>query len=101
ADVFSPELRVILDESAQHVDTRFRVEIGYLNTSVGEPMLAALEVDRLADDDLCDPELADKAAAVPAGGESCDHDRVAIASASAGVPEGVCLAVDGRVAVLN
>jgi hypothetical protein len=46
-------------------------------------------------------ELADEAAAIPAGGEGGDHDFVAIGALAAGFAEGVGLAVNAGVGLLD
>src|SRR5438067_1279766 len=101
ADVFVPEVWMFGDERAEHVDAFLRSEVDNLDSALAKPIDPALEVDRLADHDLADSELADESAAVPAGGEGCDHDLVAVVALPAGVPEGVCFAVDGRIVVLD
>jgi len=55
----------------------------------------------LAHDQGAEAELADEAAAVPAGGEGGDHDEVAVGALAAGVAEGVGFAVDGGVVLLD
>src|SRR5262245_44959003 len=77
------------------------MQVDHLDAVLPQPVDAALEVDRLADDDGADVELPHQAAAVPARGERRDHDLVAVAALPAGVAEGVGLAVDRRVALLH
>jgi len=64
-------------------------------------MLAAGEVDALAEDEGLEAELADEAAAVPAGGERGDHDEVAVGTLAPGIAEGVGFAVEARVVLLD
>src|SRR5207247_1159272 len=58
-------------------------------------------VDRFADDDGANVELAGQAAAIPARGECGDHDLVAVAALPASLAKGVGLAVDGRILLLH
>ena len=72
-----------------------------LDAVFAEPVEAAGEIHRFADNQRADVELADQAAAVPAGGESGDHDFVAVGALAAGFAEGVGFAVDGGIAFLD
>src|SRR5262249_7937670 len=101
ADVLVPDLGVGRDVAGEHVDALARVEIDDLDPVLAEPVDAAWKVDRLPDDDRTDAELADQPAAVPAGRQRRDHDRVAIASLPAGIAESVGLAVHRRVVLLD
>ena len=63
-----PELGVLGDERRPAARVHAGVvEDDDLGAVLGHPVVAAREVLRLADDDGTDPELADQAAAVPAG----------------------------------
>src|SRR5258708_32961041 len=89
------------DEAAEQLEALLRVEIDDLDAERAQPVDAALEGARLADDDLAEAELAHEAAAVPARRERRDHDEVAIAALAARAAEGVGLAVDGGVVLLH
>jgi hypothetical protein len=66
-----------------------------------EPVEAAAKTHGFADDEGADVELANEAAAVPAGSERGDHDFVAVGALAAGFAKGVGLAVNARVALLD
>ena len=68
---------------------------------LGHPVVAALEVPRLADHDRADAELAQQPAAVPARRERGDHDAVGVVAAPTGGAEGGRLGVHRGVAVLD
>ena len=56
---------------------------------------------RLADDDGAESELTYEAAAVPAGSECGDHEEIAVRGLTACAAEGVGLAVNGWVVLLD
>src|SRR5258708_33002255 len=58
-------------------------------------------VRQFADDYGGDGELADEAAAVPAGRQSGDHDFVAISALATGAAEGVGFCVDRGIVLLD
>ena len=87
--------------AAEHLDALLVVEHDHLDAVLGEPVVAADEVARLADHHPADPELADQPAAVPARRQRRRHRRAPVAALPAGVAEGVGLAVDRRVAELH
>src|ERR1051325_6635696 len=101
ADVLVPEIGMRRDELAEHPDALLRVQVDDLDAVLGEPPFAALEVHRLAEHDLRNPELPHQAAAVPAGRERRDHHRVAIAALAAGIAESIRLAVHRGVVLLD
>ena len=101
ADVFVPDVGFFGDEFLEEVDALLRVEVDDADAVFDEPVEAAAEADGLADDDRSDLELTDEAAAIPAGGESSDHYFVAIGALAAGFAEGVGLAVDAGVGLLD
>ena len=101
ADVFVPEGGVCGDVVAHHGDAVGVGEVDDVDAEFAEPKLAAGEVDALAEDDGAEAELADEAAAIPAGGERGDHDEVAVGALAAGVAEGVGLTVEAGVGLLD
>src|SRR5206468_131106 len=101
ADVFVPDLGVGRDVAGEEVDALPGVQVDHRHAVLAQPVDPALEGDGLPDDDRPDPELTHQAAAIPAGREGGDHDRVAIAALPPGGAEGGGLPVHGRVAVLD
>src|SRR5690606_15918864 len=101
ADVLVPHVRVGGDPVAKHADALGVVEVDDLNALFAQPLVPALEVDRLAHHHRADAELPDQAAAVPARGQGGDHDGVAVGALAAGLAEGVGLAVHGRIVFLH
>src|SRR5690349_18764952 len=78
ADVFVPNFGMGGDVLGEEVDAVGGIEVDDGDAVVAEPVEAAGEVDRFADDDGTDAELADEAAAIPARGERGRHDGVAV-----------------------
>src|SRR5690606_33255561 len=72
----------------------------HLHALFAQPVVAALEIDRLAHHHGTDPELLHQPAAVPARRERGDHDGVAVGALAAGLAEGVGFAVHGRIVFL-
>src|SRR5580700_8070536 len=101
ADVFVPDVGFFGDEFLEEVDAVLGLEIDHADAVFDEPVEAAAEADGLTDDDRSDLELADEAAAIPAGGEGGDHDFVAVGALAAGFAEGVGFAVDAGVGLLD
>lgn len=101
ADVFVPNLRVGDDVVGEEVDAFLGVQVEDFDAVVAKPLLAALEIDALADDERADVELAHEAAAVPARRQRGHHDRVAVAPLPTGLAEGVGLGVHRRVVLLH
>jgi hypothetical protein len=63
--------------------------------------MAAGKISRLAYNHGPNPELTNKAAAVPARRKCCHHDRLAVVAAPARITEGAGLRVSGSVSVLD
>ena len=101
ADVFVPDVGFLGDELFEKVDAFLGVKVDHADAVFDEPVEAAAEGDGLADDDGSDLELADEAAAIPAGGEGGDHDFVAVGALAAGFAEGVGFTVDAGVGLLD
>lgn len=100
-DVFEPQLGMLFDELGHQRGARRIVEQGDLHAVLLEPAVPAFEGGGLADDHPADAELAYQSAAVPAGGEGGDHDRVPVMRPPARVAERGGLRVHRRVAVLH
>ena len=66
-----------------------------------EPVDAAAKIHRFANDHCADAELADQAAAIPAGSESGHHDLVAVTSLPARFAKSIGLAMCGGIAFLH
>lgn len=101
AYVFVPDFGVLADVVGEEVGAGRRVEVDDFDSGGAEPVEASGEVARFADDEGAEAELADEAAAVPAGGERGDHDEVAVGALPSGAAEGVGFAVDGGVGLLD
>src|SRR5262249_53273407 len=78
-----------------------RMQIDHAHAVFPQPVNAALEIHRLADDDGADVELPHQTAAIPARGQRCYHDLVAVAALPAGIAESVGFAMHRRVALLH
>jgi len=100
-DVFVPDFGVRGDIIRHHVDALLAVEVDDADAVFSKPLNAALEVAAFADDEGSDVELADEAAAIPAGGEGGDHHEVAVVALAAGAAECVGFTVDGGVTLLD
>src|ERR1700730_2553667 len=72
-----------------------------LDTVFTQPVDPAAKRARLAHDYFHDPELTDEAAAIPAGRERRDHDRILVASLTTGPAKRIRLAVYGGVVILD
>ena len=101
ADVFVPDFGVSPDVGGEEADAFVRIKIDDNYAEGAEPVDAALESARFADDDAREAELADQATAIPAGSKGGDHGEFAVAALAASVAEGVGFAVERRVAVLH
>jgi hypothetical protein len=101
ADVFVPDGGMFSNVVGKGSNALFVMEIDDLGAVFAEPVDAALEIHGLADNDCANPELADKAAAIPAGSERGGHDFVAIAFLTAGFAESIRLAMDGGIVFLD
>jgi hypothetical protein len=101
AYVLVPDFRVLSDVGGEEFGAFGGVEVDDLDTGGAEPVQATGEVTGFADDDGAEAELADEATAVPAGGESADHDEVAVGSLASSTAEGVGFAVDRGVVLLD
>ena len=101
ADVFVPEGGIFLDVIGEESRTLLRVEIDDFDVEGAEPVDAAPEIARFTDNDAGKSELANEAAAIPAGSERGDHGEFAIRALPAGVAEGVGFSVEGGIAILD
>ncbi|SRR6266478_9706820 len=73
ADVFVPDGGIFLDVVGEESDALLGFAVDDFDVEGAEPVDAALEGAAFADDDARESELADEAAAVPAGRESGNH----------------------------
>ena len=73
ADIFVPDGGIFLDVVGEEGDAVLGIEVDDFDVEGAEPVDAALEGAAFADDDARESELADEAAAVPAGRESGNH----------------------------
>ena len=101
ADVFVPDGGIFLDVVGEERYTFLRVQVDDFDVESAEPINAALKGARFANDDPGKTELANQAAAIPAGSERGDHGEFAIAALAAGVAEGVGFSVERRIAELH
>ncbi len=90
-----------LDVVSQELDAFLRVKIDDLYTERAQPIEATLKILALADDKRAKTELANQAAAIPARGESGDHNEVAVTALAAGFAKRIGFAVDGGIVLLN
>src|SRR5277367_2742313 len=101
ANVFAPEGRIFRDELAQHPYTFVRRKIDHFDSVFLQPIDAAAKIHGFAHDNGSDTKLANQSAAVPARGQRGHHDFVAIALVASRFAKRVCLAMNGRIAVLH
>src|SRR3989441_1284516 len=101
ADVFVPHRGVLRDVGRQHADAFFGAQVDDFNTILSQPIDSTAEIHRLPDDHGPNSELPDQTAAIPARGEGCDHNLVAITSLAAHFSKGVGLPMCGRIALLH
>ena len=95
-----PDGGTFLDVVGEESDALLGIEVDDFDVEGAKPVDAALESAAFADDDARESELADEAAAVPAGRESGNHGQFAVAALAAGVAEGVGFSVHGWIAIL-
>jgi len=73
ADIFVPDGGIFLDVVGEEGDALLGIEVDDFDVEGAEPVDAALEGAAFAYDDARESELADEAAAIPAGREGGDH----------------------------
>ena len=95
-----PDGGIFLNVGGEEGDAFLGVEVEDFDVEGAEPVDAALEGAGFADDDAGESELANEAAAVPAGRECGDHGQFAVAALASGVAEGVGFSVEGWVVIL-
>jgi len=95
-----PDGGIFFDVSGEEGDAFLGVEVDDFDVEGAEPVDAALEGAGFADHDASESELADEAAAVPAGRERGDHGQFAVAALASGVAEGVGFSVEGGIVIL-
>jgi hypothetical protein len=72
-----------------------------LDAMFTQPIDPATKRARLAHDYFHDPELSDKAAAIPARRERRNHNRILVTSLTTGPAKRIGLAMDGGVVILD
>src|SRR5258708_7409051 len=92
---------MMANEFPEQADAFGGLQIHDSRAPLPQPVERPGEIDRLADDDCADVELARETAAVPARRESRDQDRVAVAFSAPRIPERIGLGVKRRILVLN
>ena len=100
-DIFSPDFRVADHVFSEHLDTFVRMGVEDFCAVFAEPVDAAAEINGLADNDGADAELADQAAAIPAGSEGGYHDFVAVSALAARFAKRICFTMRGGIAFLD
>src|SRR5579862_6443058 len=100
-DVFVPNLGVGADIPGEQGDAFLRIEVDHFHAQRTQPIESALEIAAFAHDDRAKAKLPHQAATVPARRERGNHNELPIAALAAGIAEGVCLAVRGRIALLH
>src|SRR4051812_4444230 len=101
SDVLIPQSGVLRDEVAHQCRALGVVEDDHLDAVLGEPVVSAVEGDRLADHHPRDTELPDQPAAVPAGGQGGDHGRPPVRPLPSRRAEGGRLRVHRGIVVLD
>ena len=82
--------------------TRTRgIQINHVDTESAQPINPALKVTALTDHHRAKAKLAHQPAAIPAGRERRNHNKVAITALAAGVAEGVGFTVHRGIALLH
>ena len=100
-DVLIPDVRVVADVVSEEPCALGGMEFDDFNVKFAQPVDAATEVLGFTNDDGSKPELADESTAIPAGRKRGDHDEVAVGSLAPSMAEGIGLAVDGWIVLLN
>ncbi len=100
ANVFIPDGGIGANVIREKLKTFGGIEVDHFYAERAQPIHAALKIATLADDDLAKTELADEAAAIPAGRERGDHDEIAVAALASGIAKGVGFSMKGWIAVL-
>src|ERR1700679_1018079 len=101
ANVFVPNLRMLCVERLHQLAALAIVEIDNFDTVFAQPLKPSGESAAVAHDKRTDSKLANKTAAVPAGGRRRHHHQVAITRLAAGGSKGVSLAVNAGIAPLH
>jgi hypothetical protein len=101
ADIFVPDFWMGADIVSEEIDAFGGVEIDDFDSERAQPIDAALKIAAFAYDNFLKTELADKAAAIPAGSERGDHNEAAVAALAAGIAEGIGFTVKRRIAELH
>jgi hypothetical protein len=95
-----PDGGIFFDVGGEEGDALLGVEVDDFDVEGSEPVDAALEGAGFADDDASESELANEAAAVPAGRECGDYGQFAVPALASGVAEGVGFSVERGIVIL-
>jgi len=77
------------------------IQVNHVDADRAQPVHTALKIAAFADNHSAEAKLAHQPAAIPAGRQGGNHNKVAITALAAGVAEGVGLAVDRGIALLH
>ncbi len=100
-DVFVPDFRMGLDVSGEKRGALLGIKIDHLHAERTKPVNATLKRPALTNDERGKTELADEAAAVPAGRERGHHNEIAIAALAARTTKRVGLRMHRGIALLD
>src|SRR6202043_66200 len=84
SDVLIPDIRMPRNERCQQFLALLRMHVDDLDAMFAQPIDSATKRARLAHDYFHDPELSDKAAAIPARRERRNHSGILVAPLTAG-----------------
>ena len=101
SDIFAPHFRVLGHVLGKHLNAFVGVGVEDVRTVLDQPIEAAAEINGLADNYGADAELADQAAAIPAGSEGGHHDFVAVSALAARFAKRICFTMRGGIALLD
>src|ERR1700689_5605792 len=101
ANIFVPYGGVRANVICEERRTFGGIQINHIDAERTQPVRASLKVAAFADNDGAETKLAYQPAAIPAGRERRNHNKVAITALAAGVAECVRLAVHRGIALLH
>src|SRR5271166_3177445 len=101
SDIFIPDFGMAGDEGSEQLAAIPAVEVDDFDAVFAQPVKAAGKRAALTYYQGADAELANQAAAIPAGSQRGYHDQVAIAALPAGASKSVRFAVNAGIALLH